>query len=115
MSVVRKQYVDMAKVARDAGEYTVQEVAFAVQGQAVALAPKDTSNLASSIDVKRNSDVESEVYTNVEYAIYQEFGTRNMEAANGKGYMRPAVDEIKSRLAKIWRQTFRRAYASNKR
>jgi len=112
MSVVRKQYVDMSKVARDAGEYTVQEVAFAVQGQAVALAPKDTSNLASSIDVKRNSNVESEVYTNVEYGVYQEFGTRFMKA---QPYMRPSVDKIKSRLAKIWRQTFRRAYASNKR
>lgn len=32
--------------------------------------------------------------TNIEYAPYQEFGTKKMKAANGgKGYLRPAIQE----------------------
>lgn len=62
---------------------------------AAGIAPVDTGNLKGSIDKKVAVDEEA-VYvgTNVEYAIYQEFGTSNMDAANGgKGYLRPAVQD----------------------
>ena len=114
--IERKKYVDMTQVVKAASGYTVDEVAYAVQAQAVSNAPSVTGYLRGSISVKSVSEKEAEVYSNVEYAIYQEFGTRNMQAAmGGKGYMRPAVDNIRKRLAKYWRAAFKEAYASNKR
>lgn len=62
---------------------------------ASGLAPVDTGNLKRSIE-KKVSIGEEAVYvgTNVDYAIYQEFGTERNRAANGgKGYIRPAVQE----------------------
>lgn len=62
---------------------------------AAGIAPVDTGNLKGSID-KKVSIGEEAVYvgTNVDYAIYQEFGTAKNKAANGgKGYLRPAVQE----------------------
>lgn len=49
-----------------------------VHGQAKALAPTDTGQLAGSIHMKvkmNKNSVEGRVYTNVEYAPYVEFGT----------------------------------------
>lgn len=58
-------------------------------------APVDTGNLRNSIDYKVNlSDASVEIGSNVEYAIYQEFGTSRMRASNhGRGYLRPAVND----------------------
>ena len=49
-----------------------------VHGQAKALAPVDTGNLAGSIHMeikKKDKELEGRVYTNVQYAPYVEFGT----------------------------------------
>lgn len=62
---------------------------------ASGLAPVDTGNLRRSIE-KKVALAEEAVYvgTNVEYAIYQEYGTSKMSAANGgRGYLRPAVQD----------------------
>lgn len=49
-----------------------------VHGQAKALSPVDTGNLAGSIRMevkKKDKELEGRVYTNVQYAPYVEFGT----------------------------------------
>ena len=49
-----------------------------VHGQAKALAPVDTGQLAGSIHMQvkeTGTEVQGRVYTNVEYAPYVEFGT----------------------------------------
>lgn len=63
---------------------------------ASGLAPVDTGRLRGSIEKRVSMEGEHAVYvgTNVEYAIYQEFGTSKMSAANGgRGYLRPAISE----------------------
>lgn len=99
-----------------------------VEGQAVLLAPVSTARLRSSIDyVVDEKELTGYVGTNVEYAVYVEFGTGEF-AENGRGrkggwvykdpsgewfftwgqtpqpYLRPAFREKKSQieaLAKI--------------
>lgn len=68
-------------------------------------APYDTGRLSGSISHVVSSD-EKAVYigTNVEYAPYQELGTSRMSAANdGRGYLRPAVNDNKQRIQDIFR------------
>lgn len=68
----------------------IREATRKVQQTAKDLAPVDTGALRSSIKTqmypKRNSGV---VYTTLEYAPYQEFGTRYQM---GQPFMRPAMN-----------------------
>ena len=57
---------------------TVNKATELVHGQAKALAPVDTGQLAGSIHMKvkeTDTEIQGRVYTNVEYAPYVEFGT----------------------------------------
>lgn len=68
-----------------------------VKGAARGLAPVDTGRLRNSI----NSTVEGNtaiVGTNVEYAIYQEFGTYKMAA---HPFMAPALEACRDSIATI--------------
>lgn len=68
-----------------------------VKGAARGLAPVDTGRLRNSI----NSTVEGNtaiVGTNVEYAIYQEFGTYKMAA---QPFMMPALEACRDSIAQI--------------
>ncbi len=80
----------------------IQDAVIKVQSTAKDLAPVDTGILKSSIrrkTFKRPGKKGSPwaygvVYTTTEYAIYQEFGTVKMRAANGGiGFMIPALDK----------------------
>jgi HK97 gp10 family phage protein len=95
---------------------TVFETAIIVRGQAVALSPVDSGRLRESLVIRmKNRDVgnpiqaeddiptppdknEANVGTNVNYAEYVEFGTKNQRA---QPYMRPAFDLAKGRVLKI--------------
>lgn len=112
MSVERKKYVDMSDYAADFGRILVEEAAAAIESKAVARAPVDTANLRNSIERRMTGAYEAEVATNVEYAIYQEFGTRYQQ---GTPYMRPAVDEFRSQLAREAKKASKESYARNKR
>lgn len=73
-------------VARDLLRRTIR-----VESAAKRLAPVDTGRLRSSIthSLERDSrGLVGFVGTNVEYAIYQEFGTRYQR---GQPYLRPAL------------------------
>lgn len=77
-----------------------------VENDAAGLAPVDTGNLRNSIthDVDETSHIVA-IGTNVEYAPYQELGTRRMEAANeGRGFLRPAVEDNIGKLQDILKQ-----------
>jgi HK97 gp10 family phage protein len=74
-----------------ATEASLWVLALRIQNIARTLAPVDTGRLRSSITASKGADsggVYVEIGTNVEYAIYQEFGTRYMAA---QPFLRPAV------------------------
>ena len=112
MSVKRTIHLNMPNYARDLSELTVEEAALAVQAQAKALAPKRTGDLQGSITEKPINRYKAKVFTNLTYAIPQEFGTRFMSA---QPYMRPAVDMVRSRLRVYWMRARKKARARNKR
>lgn len=97
----KNQFID----AKDAAiERALEIIGIKAEKYAKALAPVGTpestgkrgyrgGTLRNSISHDHDDDT---VYvgTNVEYAPYQELGTRYMKAANnGKGYLRPAVQD----------------------
>lgn len=63
----------------------------AVEAQATAqfLAPVDTGRLRASISTRDAGPLNFEVYTDVNYAVYQEYGTRYQP---GKAFMRPSYE-----------------------
>jgi HK97 gp10 family phage protein len=82
----------------------------AVQRDAKTFSPVDTGTLKNSIKTKLFTKEQTGiVFTNTEYAIYQEFGTRFMRPqafmipammANRESINRKMKDHIKSELAK---------------
>lgn len=80
---------DHSQEAKDAiQQATVRwlfEACILVQGQAILLAPTQTARLKGSIDYQVDEgELVGYVGTNVEYAIYVEFGTGEF-AENGRG------------------------------
>jgi HK97 gp10 family phage protein len=74
----------------------------AVHGQAVELAPVDTGNLKGSI-AWRVEGKTGIVGTRVEYAPYQEYGTRKMQA---QPFLRPALDKMRKKIALKLREMY---------
>ena len=74
-------------------------------------APVDTGRLAASIThVLDPSEPAVYVGTNVEYAGAQELGTSTHAAANdGRGFLRPALEDNRSRVQDIFTQELRKA------
>jgi HK97 gp10 family phage protein len=80
-------------------------LALEVQNLARALAAVDTGRLRSSIQATKGSDGNGpfvDIGTNVEYAIYVEFGTRYMVA---QPYLRPALAMAAARWSSIARSS----------
>lgn len=67
----------------------IKKTAFDIQEDASTNAPYDTGYLAGSIQASV-SETSGVVFTDVEYAGYQEFGTWKMAASP---FMRPAADK----------------------
>lgn len=66
--------------ARIRAQKAVATTAIAVQRDAKRLAPVDTGRLRASIEFKLRADgLEAEVFSDVEYAKFVEFGTEFME------------------------------------
>lgn len=102
----------------DWADKALTAAALIVEAQAAELVPVDTGRLKGSIshishinksnktDGIKGTAASGEAYvgSNVEYAPYQEYGTRFM---SGKAYMRPAIDatkgDIKRVIAKYWK------------
>ena len=99
VKVVKAELADRIALALDVAGGDVESIAS-------ENAPVDTDRLSGSITHALGpSGRDVYVGTNVEYAIYQELGTSKMQAANdGRGYLRPAVTDNKSRIAALIRR-----------
>lgn len=78
-----------------AGRY-MQKLALQVETAAKRLAPVDTGRLRSSIEhsLSGNGDgMRADIYSTVNYAIYQELGTRYQ---SGTPFLRPALHQVMS-------------------
>jgi len=107
MSVQVIKYGDSSKGADKGNETSILETCIRVTAQAKSLSPVDNGLLGNSImyktGLKSGGNTEGKELTitprldegyvgsNTEYAVYQEFGTRNMDA---QPYLRPAVDIV---------------------
>ena len=96
---------NMERIVKDlAGNPMMKAIAKAVllvQRSAKKNAPVDTGRLRASITpdiVTRDTVVKGLVGSNVEYAGFQEFGTRFMK---GKHYLQRALNENASRIARL--------------
>lgn len=76
----------------------------AVEGYAKNLAPVDTGNLRNSISTKPSGDKEVQIGTGVEYAIYQELGTRKMAP---HAFLRPGIANNVSAIVGIIAQALK--------
>jgi len=89
------------KMANMELEDTVKKATTLVHGQAKALAPVDTGNLAGSIRMevkKKDQSIEGRVFTNVQYAPYVEFGT----GVKGNGSYPYEVEGLKLTYHESW-------------
>jgi|SRR5882757_3722186 len=80
-------------LAGPAGAY-MRKLALMVETGAKRLAPVDTGRLRSSIEhtVSGNGDgMKADIFSTVNYAIYQELGTRYQ---SGTAYLRPALHQV---------------------
>jgi len=98
------QYGDIKSVADAIEKEVVVKQCAKIAAQAKQLAPVDTGNLKGSIGYKTKEKETAEpalspkpnknigyVGSAKEYAVYQEFGTRKMQA---QPYLRPAVEAV---------------------
>lgn len=69
--------------------------ALIIQNSAKFKAPYRTGTLRRSIHTEMRSNTQAVVGTDVEYAVYQEFGTSKMKA---HPYLRPALDENRGKV-----------------
>ena len=102
MSVKLIKYGDINKGIDNGVAESVLEACIRVQTEARNLAPVQTGNLKGSISFKaeKGSDGdlnvnpakgEGYVGSNLPYAVYQEFGTRNMKP---QPFLRPAIARV---------------------
>ena len=75
----------------------IRKAGFRIEARAKSLAPVDTGVLRNSITTRVEGPLKVTVGTDVEYAGYQEFGTRFQK---GKPFMTPAVDEAMEEFRK---------------
>lgn len=82
---------------------SVQASCDLIEGLAKGYAPVDTGRLRDSIHStvdESGKTVVGTVSTDVDYAVYQEFGTYKMAA---QPFMRPAIDEAKGSIKELFR------------
>lgn len=86
---------EVADAIESAIDRALEKIGLVAEGHAKKASPEDTGRLRNSITYNvDNGDKSVEIGTNVEYAIYQELGTRHLDAANdGRGFLRPAATE----------------------
>lgn len=87
---VREMFKKMNPAIRKALSKVLTKAGLIVKSSAKAQAPVDTSRLRGSISSKPEDIRQVVIGPNVDYAIYQEFGTKYMKA---QPYMRPALED----------------------
>jgi HK97 gp10 family phage protein len=126
--VIRKKQTDYPKKFREFQRQFLEEAGLFIQGEAVERVPVDGGRLKGSIthEVKDDHVI---IGTNVEYAPHVEYGTRphtingpvkiknvgwryigTHPGTRAQPFLRPALDENKRRLNKMFRDVFRRVF-----
>jgi HK97 gp10 family phage protein len=82
----------MSAMARVGLGVAVHKAVFDVEAQAKTRAPVDTGALRASIHGEMTGDTEGQVTTGVDYAVFQEYGTRHMPA---HPFMTPAAEAVR--------------------
>lgn len=90
MGDLRKNTDNFANKLKEILPYALKAGALIIQNEAKQRAPYKTGTLRRSIHTEMRSKAQAVVGTDVEYAVYQEFGTSKMKA---HPYLRPALDE----------------------
>lgn len=106
------QIVDNSKIVLHsldtAMTLALEAIGMQAEGDVALMAPHDTGRLQGSITHRVVDKDAVAIGTDVNYSIYQEFGTSKMEAANGgRGFLRPAITENLNRYKGIAEQIFR--------
>lgn len=87
---VKEMLKKMSPAIQQALARFLTKAGLVIKSSAKALAPVDTSNLRGSISSRPEGIRQVIIGPNVDYAIYQEFGTKYMKA---QPYMRPALED----------------------
>lgn len=89
------RFDEVEREAKQILRRVLSDAAAETQGMAQMLAPVDTGRLRAGISMRDSGPLSFEVYTNIEYAPYQEFGTRYQA---GTPHMRPAYERTLPRV-----------------
>ncbi len=89
----------ISKIAERVSARLVAEVSLAIVTEARRLAPRDSGVLANSISAVQVDPMNWDVGTNVEYAPYQEFGTKPHKGTKHPGnkaqpFLMPAINKV---------------------
>lgn len=100
MATERFEWTDKKPMYR-ATYFGVKAVCMFIEAESKRRAPVDTGNLRRSLSTAMESDTtsptaEGRVGTNVDYAIFQEYGTRNSSA---QPYLGPALAMARRKYA----------------
>lgn len=99
VQIVFNKFPDLISRSPETAKTLVKKAAYEFEARAKLECPVDTGNLRNSIRTNfENGGMTGVISTNVEYAIYVEYGTRFMAA---KPYFTPAAEQV--------RQSFERA------
>lgn len=100
--IVYNKFPELIRKSPEKARELVKKAAYELEARAKVEVPVDTGNLRNSIRTTfENDGMTGVVSTNVEYAIYVEYGTRFMSA---HPYFTPAAEQV--------RQSFERAVKS---
>lgn len=94
LRVVFNKFPELIRKSPEKAKELVEKAAFELEARAKLDVPVDTGTLRNSIQTTfENDGFTGVVATNVEYAIYVEYGTRFMSA---RPYFTPAVEQVRA-------------------
>ena len=106
VKLVRKRHKSYPEIFRAINKNFLPKAGVTVQAEAIRRAPVDQGRLKGSIKFKVKGD-EVQIGTNVEYAVYQEYGTYKMAA---HPFLRPALDQSRKFLVALWADTYKKVF-----
>ena len=108
IKVKRKKMFDPVTWLRNGSENGLKNVVELIETEAKRLAPVDTGKLKGEIKGKSRL-FKGTVESPTSYAVYQEYGTYKMRAANsGRGYLRLAIQNVNNKIFAYFSRGFRR-------
>ena len=110
VKLVRKRHASYPDIFKAINKSFLPKAGVEVQNEAIRTIRSksiiDSGRLRDSIKFKVKGD-EVKVGTNVEYAIYNEYGTYKMKA---RPYLRPALDNKRKFLVQLWADTYAKVF-----